>query len=320
MLLIISENHDNSTNRVIDWLISKNINYIRINENNPVFSDKINLSNSNINGKLNGINLSSFKSMWYRRGFIKVKHPYLKFLDDSYNQRLKFHVNNENKVLSNFIYKYLESNVKHTIGSFYKTTEINKLNILLTAKQVGLIVPDTLITSNKTEVISFYNKHRGGIISKPISDGIALEHKTIGYIYSYTKSIDVTNQIPEEFFPSLFQEKIDKLYEIRSFFLKDELYSMAIFSQNDDQTNTDFRNYNNARPNRNVPFKLPANIESKLISLANISGIDTGSFDLVVNKEGSFVFLEVNPVGQYDMVSYPCNYNLNEKIAEKLKY
>lgn len=44
---------------------------------------------------------------------------------------------------------------------------------------------------------------------------------------------------------------------------------MAIFSQNDDQTKVDFRNYNINKPNRNVPFMLPNELESKIKLLMN---------------------------------------------------
>jgi glutathione synthase/RimK-type ligase-like ATP-grasp enzyme len=93
---------------------------------------------------------------------------------------------------------------------------------------------------------------------------------------------------------------------------------MAIFSQLDMQTSIDFRNYNLTKPNRTVPFKLPAHVESKLIQLMSILGQKTGSIDIIVTDEKEFVFLEVNPVGQYGMVSYPCNYELNMKMAEYL--
>jgi hypothetical protein len=31
------------------------------------------------------------------------------------------------------------------------------------------------------------------------------------------------------------------------------------------------------------------------------------------------VFLEINPVGEFGMVSIPCNYNLHEKVYKTLK-
>jgi D-alanine-D-alanine ligase-like ATP-grasp enzyme len=46
--------------------------------------------------------------------------------------------------------------------------------------------------------------------------------------------------------------------------------------------------------------------------------LNCGSIDMIVTPKNEYVFLEVNPVGQFGMVSYPCNYNLEKKIAEYL--
>lgn len=48
---------------------------------------------------------------------------------------------------------------------------------------------------------------------------------------------------------------------------------MAIFSQENDKTKIDFRNYDIANPNRCVPYKLPRRIEKQLIRFY-------GSFEL----------------------------------------
>lgn len=92
---------------------------------------------------------------------------------------------------------------------------------------------------------------------------------------------------------------------------------MAIFSQNDNKTSVDFRNYNLKKPNRVVPYKLPSYIENKLLKFAKSADLDTGSFDLIVTKkEKEYVFLEVNPYGQFGWLSKNCNYYLEKLIAE----
>ena len=48
------------------------------------------------------------------------------------------------------------------------------------------------------------------------------------------------------------------------------------------------------------------------------SNLDTGSIDIVVTKKEEYVFLEVNPVGQFGWVSSNCNYYLEEKVANYL--
>jgi pyruvate carboxylase len=100
--------------------------------------------------------------------------------------------------------------------------------------------------------------------------------------------------------------------------LKKKFYTMAIFSQLDRQTSTDFRKYNKQKPNRNVPYLLPKNIKNKIIKLMENCNLNTGSIDMIVDKDDNYIFLEINPVGQFGMVSIPCNYFLEREIALEL--
>lgn len=100
--------------------------------------------------------------------------------------------------------------------------------------------------------------------------------------------------------------------------LCEKFYSMAIFSQNDEKTSLDYRNYNMEKPNRNIPFQLPLNIEKNLKLLMKEKNLNTGSLDLIYSRDGEFILLEINPVGQFSWLSENCNYNIEKKIAELL--
>ena len=123
-----------------------------------------------------------------------------------------------------------------------------------------------------------------------------------------------------EFFPSLIQHDQKKWIELRIFFINEDYYSMAIFSQNNTKTSTDFRNYDKERPNRMVPFLLPTHIKNKLNKLMKELGLDTGSIDMIVTKKREFIFLEVNPIGNIEMVSKNCNYPIERDIAKHISY
>ena len=100
--------------------------------------------------------------------------------------------------------------------------------------------------------------------------------------------------------------------------LGEAFFSMAIFSQSNSKTKIDFREYDNEIPNRCVPYILPKYIEKLLLKFSKKVGLNSGSFDLIKTVDDNYVFLEVNPAGQFGMVSYPCNYFLEEKIANHL--
>mgnify|MGYP000874440113 CR=1 FL=1 len=93
---------------------------------------------------------------------------------------------------------------------------------------------------------------------------------------------------------------------------------MAIFSQNNPKTQIDFRNYDYDKPNRLNPFKIPIEISNKIIKLMKKLKIICGSIDMIYTPKGEYVFLEVNPIGQFQWLSQNCNYYIEREIANHL--
>ena len=93
---------------------------------------------------------------------------------------------------------------------------------------------------------------------------------------------------------------------------------MAIFSQEIEQTKVDFRKYSKEIPNRYVPYDLPKTISMKLKRLMDNLKLNSGSIDLVYTKDEDYYFLEVNPVGQFAMVSEPCKLLFRKNCCSKL--
>ncbi|UPZ17992.1 grasp-with-spasm system ATP-grasp peptide maturase [Flavobacterium humidisoli] len=330
MILILSHNHfDEPTNKVIDWLYFYNANFRRLNgaDFTPEKNFKIDLVNNKLILDDNAISPIEINVIFYRRW---VKPNVVKIDFENY---LKRNYTKDEVLLIECYHTYLRSELNaytNSIFSFFKSKAwipnvhlarrggINKIDVLLKAKELGLSIPDTIIASSKEEVLNFIKEYKR-IITKPISEVAPILYKTTA-ISMYTKEVKITdiNKFPNRFFPSLFQKKIDKEFEVRTFIYKRYIYSIAIFSQNDAQTNIDFRNYNFELPNRNVPFLLPKEIETKLFKLMEEIGLNTGSIDIMLDKNGDYIFLEVNPVGQSGMVSVGGNYNLEKIIAEDL--
>lgn len=322
MILIISkECLESSTEKVMDWLDFFGADYIRINGDDIEANGKIyfNLINSEpiLRYKNTEIPLNKIKTVWFRR-----------WSDSSYKNSF-FKIENEQKIthsllthqasniiaLKNFLFSLLESKRWLTHP---RNITLNKLEVLLKAKEVGLNIPATIVCSLKNDLIYFNDKYRE-IISKDLSHPLIIEDSNT-YSNTLTRKIDFDEieELPNEFSPTLFQELIHKQYEIRTFFIDGECYSMAIFSQNDSKTEIDFRNYNKEKPNRNIPFILPKDITRKIKDLFKLLNLDTGSVDLIVDISGKYIFLEINSVGQFGMTSFPCNYYLEKIIARYL--
>lgn len=200
--------------------------------------------------------------------------------------------------------------------------QVYKYHQLDVAESVGLKIPKTLTTNLKSELKNFILENKR-VITKSISDPTSFYSYVEGSPQvSMMRTIEVDSEVlknvKDTFFPSLFQELINKKIELRVFYLDRKFYSMAIFSQLDEQTTIDFRNYNDETPNRTVPFKLPLEIKEKLQKFIDHFNFTTGSFDLIYTDKNEFVFLEINQVGQFGMTSFPTNYDLEKILAKHL--
>jgi ATP-GRASP peptide maturase of grasp-with-spasm system len=185
------------------------------------------------------------------------------------------------------------------------------------ATEIGFKIPNSYVLEKKSD-ISLLQNFNSEFITKNHSNTSFFECED-GVLISYTSLLNENNykQIPDFFSPSLFQEKIDKKYEIRVFYLNEKMWSMAIFSQSSSITENDSRKVSD-NIIRNVPYALPSDIEEKIKNLMNRLNLDTGSIDLIVSKKKEYIFLEVNPIGQFGSVSFNCNYNIEKEIAKFL--
>ncbi len=303
MILIISEEADYSTSLVVDWLLYFNANWVRING-----TDKISASFEGTDVKITGLDinfkLSEIKSVWYRRGRLNLNFKNLKDKEIEFLRQIEF-----NKITEYIYYKLTE--IKN-INIFFNA-DVNKLIVCEIAQSVGLKIPKSLLISEK----KYLNSGNLASCTKSISGSTILNYDNF-HSAGYTTRVTDLKNIPDFFFPSYIQDYIEKKYEIRIFFLKNKFWSMAIFSQNDPITDVDFRNYNRQKPNRTVPFLLPIDIQEKIKILMQKINLNSGSIDMIVSPNLEFYFLEVNPVGQFGMVSNPCNYNLHKIIALNL--
>ena len=205
-----------------------------------------------------------------------------------------------------------------TLGfSFYSAKDPCKAQQIKMAQEAGLKTPDAILTNSKEQLKTFASRY-DQIICKNIGEISALYYHKLFMTYTSVITPGFIEQLPDHFYLSLFQEAIDKEFEIRVFYLNGSLYSMAIFSSQDPQTRIDFRMYNAEKPNRTVPLQLPADIETKIKEFMKRVNLTTGSLDLIYSQQGEYYFLEVNPVGQFGMVSFPCNYYLEKEVAEHL--
>jgi ATP-GRASP peptide maturase of grasp-with-spasm system len=328
MVLIISTT-GGSVNSVIDWITSKGITVHRLNSNvENVRLREISLTSSRSDVEITfedyniTTRLSDYSGIWVWHGDIRFNNCKVRLISDEMEELTEMIIKSldkHQKILLSYINSFLINHPERIIGNV-SIQNLNKLEVLLKAKRSGLEIPETFIVTKKTDLLRLKNFHP--LITKPyhevsfpIFDNRPHQNYTVELTDTFLESIN-----DEDIFPTMVQEKIEKLFEIRSFFLKDTFYSMAIFSQMSAQTVLDFRDYDLDKPNRTVPFNLPLKIEERLKRLFKALNLDSGSIDMIYTIDNKFKFLEINPVGQFGMVSFPCNYYLEELLMQKLTH
>ncbi|OJV54137.1 MAG: hypothetical protein BGO31_12325 [Bacteroidetes bacterium 43-16] len=206
-----------------------------------------------------------------------------------------------------------------------KDNDTNKLINLRRAIAKGLEVPDTLVSNELAAIHSFLRDQQDYIIKDVALDPIHIERAGALFLIGLMplklsgKAIKERLQNNTSTYGFLFiQQYIEKRVELRIFYLKGICYSMAIFSQDNPKTQTDYRNYDKENPNRCVPFKLPGNVEQQLHAFMNSIAINCGSIDMIYTPDQRFVFLELNPIGQFQWLARNCNYDIERAIAQFL--
>lgn len=313
MICIISNESDISTSHVIEWLIHYKVPFVRINGEDRFSLINFNLSKNSFSCIIKNIEsnkiieINSIKCLWYRRGGIKfVSNDSINFIP------IKDFINSEYDVISDFIFKYFESLPR--IDNYFKKN-LNKLMLLHIASKNGLDIPDTILFEGKLPKFK-----DGKFVTKAIFETFQFVDSEDGF-GTLTSEVDFNdaNLFNIEYGISLLQTKIEKECDLRVYYLNGNFFTMAIMSQENDASKIDFRAYPADKPNRRFRFRLSEELKFKLTNIMKEVEINSGSIDLVFTKDGRYIFLEINPVGQFGMTSFPCNYNIEKEIALTLK-
>lgn len=329
-VIIFTLDDDLTSNLVCEILKSSfKVNAIRVNYKSDLEFISYDMSENELQFIVRGdlYSVNDIYSVWYRRnvnGFSisESERSAIERARSQLNETMQFGDHLLKNAISNrrdlfvLFLRYLSAHSKSLGNPFVMS--LNKLWTLRIAESIGLTTPKSWVVTQK-KILLEIREQSNSLITKAIEEGLYYFSEDFSYSI-LTNKVDeqFIASLPEIFPPSLFQEEIDKEFEIRSFYLDGEFYSMAIFSQEDGQTKVDFRNYNQVHPNKTCPYNLPKLIQRKLRALFLEIKLNCGSVDLIKSRDGRFVFLEINPVGQFGMVSRPCNYNLEYLVAQWL--
>ncbi len=184
------------------------------------------------------------------------------------------------------------------------------------ASEIGLEIPETLITSNAADVCAFIQRQG--------------PERTVYKAFSATASHWRETRLlkPEEmalldnvrFAPVIFQEYVPADVDLRVTVVGEDVFPAAIHSQQTAYKH-DFRM--DMATARVEACTLPESVQRMLLELMRRLGLVYGAIDMRRTPEGRHVFLEINPAGQWlfveDRTGQPITEALCSVIAAHCK-
>ena len=303
MILIITHKTDFTADFVINKLNQRKIPYKRLNCEDIFINDYSIKIFKDFKYSILGIN--NYKSVWFRR----TKLPEIKGL----RREEQIYILSETESLFENLFVSLDVNWLSSPSDVYKAE--NKLLQLKTAIKLGFNIPKTIITNSKKELLEFYSNCNGNIILKPISQ-TRIQYKE-GSAFIFTNPISeyfIKHMAEYDLTPCIYQENIEKEYEIRVTVVGESVFSAVVFSQTDEETKQDWRK-------KKLEFQqieIPKYLEQLCIKLLQKLNIKFGAIDLIKTQKGDYVFLEINPNGQWAWIETQTGQKISDAIINYL--
>lgn len=204
--------------------------------------------------------------------------------------------------------------------------KFNKLIQMKVAAEVGLEVPETLVSGEVDRIGEFWNEVKGEVIMKKIRKGLITlsDGRRVLFHTSRIPPEAQTNASLERmrFAPSLLQVHLPKKYDIRSIVVGDRVFSVAIHSQGVPEGVVDYRNAAMLGRLLDMPHEiidLGNEMNKKIIEFSKRFSLTFGALDFIETPDGRLIFLEDNPNGQWAWLEHMTGVPIANAIAELLQ-
>lgn len=187
---------------------------------------------------------------------------------------------------------------------------------LQVAARCGLTVARTLVTNDPSDAEAFATCLGGPMVYKSLSGGPIALHDGLRSLY--------TSVVPpgEHADPSiartahLLQEWIPKRHDVRLTVVEEEPFAVEIHAHSD-EGRVDWRADYASHEYR--VGTVPDDVRKGAAALLHELGVNFGAFDFAVTLDGEWVFLEVNPNGQWGWLEHATGLPIGSAIASALE-
>jgi hypothetical protein len=318
LILILTEDFDPHADAVAAKLSARGTDYVRFNPATfpaqaaiSVAYTRTGLSTATLALAGARLDLNSLGAVWYRR-------PQPPLEDETIADPLtRRYVVEECKTVLNDVWHALSCRIVPAHPSVLRRAEL-KAAQLAVAGELGFELPPTLVTNNPSDFLNFFREHDGKIISK-LPSSMLYQH-TGSTFNRYTQVVstrDVGYAQAVRRCPLIFQAYVPKRFELRVTVVGREVFAAEIHSQKTQRTRYDWRRYDHYETPY-LPHDLPAEVAQRCVRLVEGMGLNYGAIDLVLTPEGRYVFLEINPNGQYLWIEEATGLPITDAICDLL--
>jgi glutathione synthase/RimK-type ligase-like ATP-grasp enzyme len=196
----------------------------------------------------------------------------------------------------------------------------NKAKQLAVARSLGFLTPETLITHAPEKARTFFERHpSGGLAIKPFKSMRIVADDGVERVLYTSRVGRAELKTADDIATSLhqFQQYIEKNLEIRATVVAGRIFAAEIHSQACERTKVDWRNYDIPRTPHHI-HELPTNVREQCLAIVRFFQLEFGAIDLVLTPRGEYVFLEINPNGQWEWIEVLTGLPITKALCERL--
>lgn len=310
MLLILSNRNDLATDYVIIRLIELSLPYFRINAEDVTEADYgISISNSNseftmsVQGKL--LHFEDVHNVWYRRQIYPNVEEIIPDAQQSFAIGELLHLTEG--IFPRNSCRWIDDPDRVRFAE-------RKLQQLKVAKDLGVPIPETIVSNDSGVLYEFASSHKTGVVCKPIFRGLHSSGRETRSAYTRrVEPAEFEDTKTDRVFPTLLQRLIPKGKDLRITVVGQRLYGVEIV--------TDDRHLDWRLPHVNAQYCqiiVQPDIATACQSLLERLGLTCGAFDFAVSPKGNWFFLEVNPVGEWAWLDIELDLGIRDALIDFL--
>ncbi|MBK7782848.1 MAG: hypothetical protein IPJ58_19125 [Ardenticatenia bacterium] len=295
MIAIVTNKQDHTADFLIVELQRRGAAYFRLNTEDfaqHTICWSVPLSEANYIVLRTGrkIPLAEISCVWYRR-------PYPPRVDCADGAAVQFSTGENQAALDGFLVSLTDCmwvSEPHMI----RRAELKMLQLRV-AESLGFTLCPSVITNSPTEAQRFVMSASDVVIYKPLRSARIISGESVALIYTNIVSeADEAELVHLAGCPVLLQYYAQKAVELRITVIGDKVFAVALHSQESHGAQVDWRRVN-ASELQHSKHILPSEIEALCIRLVSTLGLQFGAIDMILTPGGEYVFLEINPNGQW---------------------